>query len=120
MKVAITSQGKELSSPVDLRFGRAKYFIIADTDSGDFEAADNTQNLNAPQGAGIQSAQNIVNKGVEAVISGHCGPNAFRTLSAAGIKIVVGAEGTVAEALEKFKTGELKELEGADVEGHWV
>ena len=120
MKVAITSQGKELSSPVDLRFGRAKYFIIADTDSGDFEAADNTQNLNAPQGAGIQSAQNIVNKGVEAVISGHCGPNAFRTLSAGGIKIVVGAEGTVAEALEKFKAGELKELEGADVEGHWV
>ena len=120
MKVAITAQGADLSSTVDPRFGRAKYFIIADTESGGFEAVDNAQNLNAPQGAGIQAAQNVSAKGAEVLITGHCGPNAFRTLSAAGIKVVVGAEGTVSEALEKFKAGELKESEGADVEGHWV
>ena len=120
MKVAITSQGAELSSAVDPRFGRAKYFIIADTESGGFKTVNNAQNLNAAQGAGIQAAQNVSAKGAEVLITGHCGPNAFRTLSAAGIKVVVGAEGTVAEALEKFKAGELKESEGADVEGHWV
>ena len=120
MKVAITSQGTELSSPVDPRFGRAKYFIVVDTESGSFEAVDNAQNLNAPQGAGIQAAQNVSAKGAEVVVTGHVGPNAFRTLSAAGIKIAVGAEGTVSEALEKFKAGELKESDGADVEGHWV
>ena len=120
MKVAVTSRGPKADSEVDPRFGRAKYFIIADTESGDFEAVDNAQNLNAPQGAGIQAAQNVSAKGAEVLITGHCGPNAFRTLSAAGIKVVVGAEGTVSEALEKFKAGELKESEGADVEGHWV
>ncbi len=120
MKVAITSQGTELSSQVDPRFGRAKYFIVVETDSGDFEAVDNAQNLNAPQGAGIQAAQNVSAKSAEVVVTGHVGPNAFRTLSAAGIKIVTGAEGTVAEALENFKAGQLQEAKDADVEGHWV
>ncbi len=120
MKVAVTSQGPDLSSAVDPRFGRAKYFVIVDAESGGFEAVDNAQNLNAPQGAGIQAAQNVSAKGAGVLITGHCGPNAFRTLSAAGIKVLTGAEGTVSEALEKFKAGELKESEGADVEGHWV
>ena len=53
MKIAITAQGPELSAQVDPRFGRAKYFIIYDVDSDEFEAVDNEQNLNAPQGAGI-------------------------------------------------------------------
>ena len=120
MKLAITSQGTELSSPVDPRFGRAKHFIIAEADSGDFEAVDNTQNLNAPQGAGIQAAQNVANRGVKAVLTGHMGPNAFRTLSVAGIKVFAGVDGTVAEALEKFKAGGFQESKAADVEGHWV
>ena len=70
---------------------------------------DNVQNLNAAQGAGIQAAGNVAEHGAEAVITGHVGPNAFRTLSAAGIRIYTGAEGTVAEVLEKFKASQLQE-----------
>jgi predicted Fe-Mo cluster-binding NifX family protein len=120
VKVAVTAQGKTLESPVDPRFGRAQCFIVVETDTGEFEAVDNAQNLNAPQGAGIQAGRIVADRNCEAVITGHCGPNAFRTLSAAGVKVVVGAEGTVAEALEKFRSGELRATEGADVEGHWT
>ena len=79
MKIAITSQGKELESPVDPRFGRAKFFIVADTEQEGFTVADNGQNLNAAQGAGIQAGRNVVDLGVQAVITGHVGPKAFAT-----------------------------------------
>jgi len=120
MKVAITAEGKELESPVDSRFGRAKFFIVVDTTTEQFEAVDNKQNVNAPQGAGIQAAQIVTEHGAEAVLTGHCGPKAFRALSASDIKVYVGVTGTVAEALESFKAGTLTEAKAADVEGHWI
>jgi len=119
VKVAVTSNGQDLKSMVDSRFGRCGWFIVADTETGSYRAVSNDQNLNAAQGAGIQSAEKVSREGVEAVITGHCGPKAFRTLKAAGIRIFTGADGTVAEALDKFKKGLLIEAEEADVEGHW-
>ncbi len=120
MKVIVTAQGATVESSVDPRFGRAKYFILADTETGAITVHDNSQNLNAAQGAGIQAAQSAARLGAEAVISGNAGPNAFRTLQAAGIKIYLCADGTVAEALRKLKAGELKEAAAANVEGHWA
>jgi len=120
MKIAITAQGKELSSEIDLRFGRAKWLIVFDTESGDFQAHDNTVNLNAVQGAGIQTGQNIANLGVEAVITGNVGPNAFKTLNAAGVKIFLAEEQNVRQAVESFQAGKLKEVNQANVEGHWI
>ena len=120
MKVALTSRGPTLDDQVDPRVGRAQVFLVVDTDTGEFEAVDNRQNLEAAHGAGIQAARIVAEHGAGVVITGHCGPNAFRTLSAAGIDVVVGAEGTVREALESFKTRELRALPNADVEGHWV
>ena len=119
MILAISSEGKDLESAVDPRFGRAKYFIIYDTDSDDFSAFDNTQNIQAMQGSGIQTAQNVAGQKAEVVIAGNLGPKAFRTLSAAGIKSIQWAEGTVAEAVELFKQGKFEYAEGANVEGHW-
>jgi len=120
MKVAVTSQGKELSSQVDPRFGRAKYFIEIDTDSGEFIAHDNSQGLNASQGAGIQAGQNVIDLAIEAVITGNVGPKAFRTLQAGNVKIYIGATGTVQNAVEQFKAGILQEAKQANVEGHWM
>lgn len=118
MRIAVTAQGEELSAPVDPRFGRAKFFVIVDTETGAFSAADNTQNLNAAQGAGIQAGRNVVELGVKAVITGHVGPKAFTTLQAGGVAVYTGATGTVADAAEQFKAGKLKQSTGADVEGH--
>ena len=78
MKIIITSEGTSLESPVDPRFGRAKHFILVDTDTGEFSSHDNAQNLNAPQGAGIQAAQTVARLGAEAVLTGHVGPRRSR------------------------------------------
>ncbi len=120
MKVAVTSQGEELSSEIDPRFGRAKWLIVVDTETGKSEAHDNTVNLNAAQGAGIQTGQNIANLGVEAVITGNVGPNAFKTLNAANVKIFLTEKQTVQDAIDSFKAGKLKEVDKANVEGHWI
>ena len=119
MKIAITSQGTSLDSPVDPRFGRAKHFVLADTESGDFTSHDNAQNLNAPQGAGIQAAQAVARLGAEAVLTGHVGPKAFAVLKAANIIVYTGASGTVREAIDCLKSGKLQAAKTADVEGHW-
>jgi predicted Fe-Mo cluster-binding NifX family protein len=120
MKIAITAQGETLESPVDPRFGRAKYFIIYDTDTDKYTAKNNAQNLNAAQGAGIQAAQNIIESGAEAVITGHCGPKAFAVLNAGNVKIIIGATGTVQNAITEYNDGKLKSTDSADVNGHWV
>jgi len=120
MKIAITAQGKELSSEVDLRFGRAKFLLVVDSETGDFFFFFNELNLNAVQGAGIQTGQNIANLGVEAVITGNVGPNAFKTLNAAGVKIFLAEKQTVANAIDLFKAGKLREVDQANVEGHWI
>jgi predicted Fe-Mo cluster-binding NifX family protein len=120
MKIAVSSTDRTLESQVDPWFGRAAFFVLVDTDTGDFAAHDNTQNLNVAQGAGVQSAQTVSRLGAEAVITGHCGPKAFRTLQAAGIQVVVGADGTVADAVERFKSGQLSPASAADVESHWA
>ncbi len=120
MKIAITALEASLESPVEPRFGRAKQFVLYDTGTKTFEVIDNVQNLNAAQGAGIQSAQNIINAGAEVLISGHCGPKAFRVLSAGEVKVYVNASGSIQENLDKLQAGELVQADDADVEGHWV
>ena len=120
MKITITATGQELSSNVDPRFGRAKYFIVVDTETNVATAHDNAQNLNAAQGAGIQAGETVARLGAEALITGNVGPKAFRVLNAAGIKMYLCGETTVAEAVQKFKAGELRETTIANVEGHWA
>ncbi|MBN2473102.1 MAG: NifB/NifX family molybdenum-iron cluster-binding protein [Pirellulales bacterium] len=120
MKIAVTSQGPDMNSPVDPRFGRASHFLVVDTDTGEFSVHDNTQNVNAAQGAGIQAGRTVADLGVEAVVTGHVGPKAFATLQAADIRIYPGASGTVQEAVEKLKAGQLQPADRANVEGHWM
>ncbi len=120
MKIAVTSQGPDLTSQVDPRFGRAKSFIVLDTDTGEFSVHDNIQNVNAAQGAGIQAGRIVVDFGVEAVITGNVGPKAFAALQAANVKVYPRASGTVKEAVEKLKAGELSPADGANVQGHWM
>jgi len=118
VKIAVSSVGKTLDSQVDQRFGRCPYFLIVDSETLDFDVMTNAA-AGAMGGAGIQAAQSIVGTGVKAVITGNVGPNAFQTLSAAGKVIIVGASGTVKEAIEQFKRGELHETKTSTVRGHF-
>ncbi|MFB3893259.1 MAG: NifB/NifX family molybdenum-iron cluster-binding protein [Phycisphaerae bacterium] len=120
MKVAVTAQGPELDSQVDPRFGRAKCFVIVDTETSQVNAVDNTVNLNAVQGAGIQAAQKVASMGVSAVVTGHVGPKAFVALQAGSVSVFTGASGSVRQAVDQLKAGLLKQADKATVEGHWV
>ncbi len=117
MKIAVSAMGDTLDAQVDPRFGRCSYFIVAESETTSFEAIPNMA-AGAMGGAGIQAAQTLTSKGVKAVITGNVGPNAFQTLSAAGIEVIVGASGTVREAIEKYKKGELNMTRAPTVQGH--
>jgi predicted Fe-Mo cluster-binding NifX family protein len=114
MKIAVSSKGKDLDALIDPRFGRCAYFLIIETDDMSFEVFDN-QSTSLGGGAGIQSAQFISSKGAKAVITGNCGPNAVKTLSAAGIEVFLGNTGIIREALQKFKNKELTSTNTANV-----
>ncbi|MGM0601644.1 MAG: NifB/NifX family molybdenum-iron cluster-binding protein [Candidatus Rifleibacteriota bacterium] len=121
MKYAISVREKSPETKVDTRFGRAQMFALYDTDTKQYSWHSNTQNLQAAQGAGIQTAQNVVNLGAQAVVSGHCGPKAYQVLNSADVKVyTVSGDITVEQAVEKIEAGQLKPAEGADVEGHWM
>lgn len=109
MKIAISSEGNTLDAFLDTRFGRAKGFIFYDLDSDDFSFTDNEKNLNAAQGTGIQTAQYVADEHVFAVITGYCGPKAYKVLESAGIKIYVSEKDTIKNIIKKFKNNELKE-----------
>jgi len=119
MKIAICSKGNTLNAEVDPRFGRCRYFLIVDTESHQVEAIDNTDNINRAGGAGIQAAEILSSNGAEVLLTGHCGPNAFMTLTAAGLKVFAGIEGSASEAMDQFNRGDLKEMNAPDVRGHW-
>jgi predicted Fe-Mo cluster-binding NifX family protein len=114
MKIALTTSGNNLNAPLDSRFGRAPKFLIYDLEKNTFEVMDNEQNLNALQGAGIQSAQNIARLGVKALVTGYCGPKASKVLRAAGIKIYNSTAANVKEALDQFRSNELSEASSDD------
>jgi len=111
MRICVSSHGNNLDSQVDPRFGRCQYFILVDTETLEFEAIKNP-NIESMGGAGIQSGQLVTSRQVKTVITGNVGPNAFETLQAAGIKVITGASGSIREALEKYKKGELKPAGG--------
>ena len=120
MKIAVTAQGPDKTSPVDPRFGRAKVFVVFDTETNEYTAHDNSQNLNAAQGAGIQAGRTVVDLGVEAVLTGNVGPKAFATLAAANVAVYPGVTGTVADAVAQFQAGQMAPADKASVEGHWM
>jgi len=115
MKICVTSQEDNLDSQVDQRFGRCQYFVIADTETLEFEAIKNP-NIEAMGGAGVQSGQFVAGKQVKAVLTGNVGPNAFQTLKAAGIDVITGVSGSVKEAIEKYKKGGFKSTQGPSVD----
>lgn len=118
MKIAVSSTGKDLDAQVDPRFGRCQNLIIVDTDSLEYEVVENS-NISAGGGAGIATAQLVVDKGVKAVLTGNCGPNAHQVISAAGLELVTGVSGIVRDAVEGYKAGRYRASSSPSVEAHF-
>ena len=119
MKIAVTSTGAELDSAVDPRFGRAAFILIVDSETFDFEVLDNKENVNALKGAGIQAARMISDKKAEVLLTGFCGPNAFKAINAAKIGVANDADGSVRDAVTAFLDGKLPLSDKPNVEGQW-
>ena len=118
MKIAISSNGTDLDALVDPRFGRCRFFVVVDLSTEEFEAVDN-QAAKMSGGAGIQAAQMVADLYIDAVITGNLGPKATDTLRVAGVKAYLGASGTVRQALQQYKAGQLQESLGVTVESHF-
>ncbi len=118
MKIAISTNGPTLDDQVEMRFGRCAFFVILDPQTMEFEAVENP-NIVAGGGAGIQSAQMMADKDVTVILTGNCGPNAFRTFGAAGIQVITGVSGTVRDAVEQYNAGKLKPTEEPNVTSHF-
>lgn len=119
MKIAVSSEGKNITDPVDARFGRCSGFIIYDTDQASVSYIENNQNTEAVQGAGIQAAKSVADTGAGILITGNIGPKAYKTLDSAGVKVYLCAACSVKEAIEKLEMGELKMATSANAQGHW-
>ena len=118
MIIAVTSTAKTLDSQVDQRFGRANCFVIIETETMDLVVIDN-QSAAAVGGAGISAAKAVIDAGAKVVLTGNCGPNAERALSAAGVELYTSVTGTIAEAVELFKSGKLAPAAGPNVQPHF-
>ena len=116
MKIAISAAGPSLEDLVDPRFGRCACFLIIDTGTLEFDVIENSSK-NLSGGAGIEAAQRVADQGVTHVLTGRCGPNAEKVLSAAGIIIVDGCEGTVRAAVERFRSGDVSSAQRPPVSG---
>ena len=118
MKLAISATDPSLDAEVDPRFGRCQYFVIVDPETMAFEGLENSSAM-AAGGAGISTAQMIANKGVQVVLTGNCGPNAYQTLSAAGVQVITGVSGRMRDAIEGYKSGRFQAISQPNVVAHF-
>ena len=118
MRIAVTARGKSLDDQVDPRFGRCACFLFVDAETMEVEAVENP-NVALGGGAGIQSAQLMADREVTVLLTGNCGPNAFQTLKAAEIEVVVGVSGRIRDAVEQFRCGTLSSADEPNVASHF-
>ncbi|MBZ0265404.1 NifB/NifX family molybdenum-iron cluster-binding protein [bacterium] len=119
MKIAFTTSGKDMEATLDPRFGRVAGFIVYDLETLETKLIDNSQNSGAVQGAGINAAETIIRAGANCLVTGNCGPKAFRVLQAAGVKVYSSEAQSLTDALDAFRSGTLVEMNTANVKGHW-
>ena len=110
MKICVSSKGKDDKASVDPRFGRAAYFAIFSVNDNKIISTEIVANTASGSmgGAGIKASESIVSKGVQVLITGNVGPNAFEVLSESNVEIITGVGGmSIKEAVERFLRGEL-------------
>ena len=116
MKVCITSTGTDMTSPVDLRFGRAANVLLVDTEIEEVRRLEGA--TGSSHGAGVQAAQSVVGAGASALVTGRIGPRAYDVLAAARIPVYLTPPTTVARAIRDFTEGRLEQVNEATAEPH--
>lgn len=110
MKIAISSMGPNLNALAEPHFEYSRYFVVVDSETMNCEIFDNMSSMIA-ENAGITAAQLLINKRVDAVITGTIGPDETEVMGTAGMKIYLCEKCTVNEAVNSFKYRRLKKIE---------
>ena len=109
MKIAISSAGKTSEDLLDTVFGRCDYFQIHDTESGDIKVIENKGKI-ASGGAGIAASNQLVDEGVDVIITGNLGPNGFEIIEKAEVQAYKCGNIIINSVLLKYNNGELEQL----------
>lgn len=120
MRIVVTTSKGGLDDEVYPFFGRCPGFTVAELERGKIIRVSTSLNpsFQTGGGAGIAAAQEAINLGAEAVITGNCGPNAMGVLTRAGIKVYT-TTGTVKKALDAMLAKKLTRIGASNVAGHF-
>ncbi|MBU4354586.1 MAG: dinitrogenase iron-molybdenum cofactor biosynthesis protein [Proteobacteria bacterium] len=110
--IAISTAEKSLDAPVEVRFGRARFFILVDPGTMEWEALENLPSLSANQMVGVRTAERLVRKNIQTIMTGKCGSKAFAELKLAGVQVILDTKGTVRQALDSLIRGEVSPATG--------
>jgi len=114
MNIIITATGPTKDDRIDPRFGRAAYLVCLDSATEALAAYSNQENAESAQGAGIKTAQRVVDLEATVVITGDVGPKALPLLREAGIETFAAESSlSVLEAFEQWRQEKLPLIEQA-------
>ncbi|UCG03748.1 MAG: NifB/NifX family molybdenum-iron cluster-binding protein [Candidatus Heimdallarchaeota archaeon] len=108
--IGIPSNSGDISNPLANTFERCNFFIIVESKRPEVIRTFLNCAQTAARGAGIQTAQSLVDQHVKAVITLQIGLDAFYILQEKGIRIYIGIMGTIKENIETFNQRRLIEL----------
>lgn len=112
MKIVIPTNSKDgLNAEIAEHFGRAKIFLIYDSETKNFEIC-----LNPEVTGGAELPPDFLRRqGAEAVIAFSLGPKAYEKFKNYNIPIYKPIEGVIADNLQGFEDNKLKKITKDDI-----
>ena len=101
-----------LDARIGEHFGRVPYYTVVNTESSAVKVIDNTGVHGAA--AGMTPAEIIVSEGADVLLCAGLGRRAISIFEGNGIRVFIGAQGTVQEAIDAYQSGHLSEATDAD------
>lgn len=110
MKIVFTAKGSEWSSQMDARFGRMEVLVTYDEQNDKLEAVSNNETEAMEHGAGLQTAQKVLDLNPDVIITGNgAGNKALAILQKSSVKMYIGAgDMTLKEAYDAYKNNKLQ------------
>ncbi|MCK4714466.1 MAG: NifB/NifX family molybdenum-iron cluster-binding protein [Candidatus Aenigmarchaeota archaeon] len=115
MKIFVSAYKNDMESEVCPTFGRAPLFLVVELEDGNVNKVTEVKNTNTnvARGAGISTAQLVVNGGCKVLITGNVGPNAFSMLDESGVKIFRAFGMKIKDAIKSHMENGLDEITSA-------
>lgn len=116
MKVSIPCMGdRGKDEKVSSHFGRAPAFVVYDDETDEMKTVSNTSEH---MGGSGKPPELMAEEGVDVMLTSNLGRRAVDMFDRIGIKVYCGASGTVGDAIEQWKNGELEEASKAEACDH--